>query len=331
MYSPKFQQNSYQNYDEDDSTNNEEIGSIVSDMLSPYVDQINHNRRTNIKPLKESFTFESQMPQNNDNDDDSMNYEETEDYYSDDGDDENINKKLVNVAGHYFSLKYFNKNLRPLLKANDKIDLIDCTIGSRQPNETDCNKYYVCNPENKHVVSYTCPMFTAFNKNTRICDRATHKVCNSKRLTLGKEDENKRIHMETLEALQQAKAEALKAQKIANMIRRQSQLILANKRKVHQQSQEISAVREQNIETHEPLPTPKPPKRRKQSSKIKKKKARCREPGKIADPESSENYYLCFLDQENKSLQQKKIACSTGLLYCPQTKYCTLKSKCRRN
>lgn len=226
----------------------------------------------------------------------------------------------------------------PLLKNEDKVDVLDCSLGTRQPNSTDCKRYYVCNPKTKHVSSYTCPTFTAFNSNSRMCDSKSYSSCKSSQETKNSITENRWIHLQTLRTLAQVKAEAQKAQKIVDMLRRQQHIVLEEPEVLDLDMQD------ENEEEEEPpfiMPisttttTTKAPRRRKPSatsSKQKKKKKnsnKCLEPGKLVDPTSQNFYYLCFLDQESNKLKRKKIPCAQGLVFCRETKFCTLESKCR--
>ncbi|XP_058820902.1 uncharacterized protein LOC131683099 [Topomyia yanbarensis] len=96
-------------------------------------------------------------------------------------------KKLISVGGITLNYQDYKDSILPLLDANPdevRISVLTCTLGSRQPNKTDCTKYYVCNPHNGAFQSFTCPSFTAFNAETRICDTATYKDCLNKKPTI---------------------------------------------------------------------------------------------------------------------------------------------------
>ncbi|XP_065075759.1 mucin-2 isoform X2 [Ochlerotatus camptorhynchus] len=89
-------------------------------------------------------------------------------------------KKLISVGGYTLNYNDYKDSILPLLDANPdevRISVLTCTLGSRQPNKTECTKYYVCNPHNGAFQSFTCPSFTAFNAETRVCDSATYKSC----------------------------------------------------------------------------------------------------------------------------------------------------------
>lgn len=57
------------------------------------------------------------------------------------------------------------------------VSVMACTRNVRLPNRTDCEKYYTCDPRTASVVEYTCPLHTAFNAHSRICDTESVKAC----------------------------------------------------------------------------------------------------------------------------------------------------------
>jgi len=65
------------------------------------------------------------------------------------------------------------------------VSIVSCTRNIRLPNQTDCGRYYMCNPRTAIVIDYSCPLHTAFNMNSRICDVESAKTC-SKKFTASK-------------------------------------------------------------------------------------------------------------------------------------------------
>lgn len=61
------------------------------------------------------------------------------------------------------------------------VSVVACTRNVRLPNRTDCNRYYMCEPKTATVVEYSCPLHTAFNVYSRICDVESAKTCGSNR------------------------------------------------------------------------------------------------------------------------------------------------------
>ncbi|XP_032678134.1 uncharacterized protein LOC116847337 isoform X2 [Odontomachus brunneus] len=57
------------------------------------------------------------------------------------------------------------------------VSVLTCTKNVRLANRTDCNKYYMCDPKTAIIVEYSCPLHTAFNVNSRICDTESAKTC----------------------------------------------------------------------------------------------------------------------------------------------------------
>lgn len=58
--------------------------------------------------------------------------------------------------------------------------VLACTRNVRMPNKTDCNRYYTCDPNTANVVEFSCPLHTAFNMYSRICDIESAKTCGNK-------------------------------------------------------------------------------------------------------------------------------------------------------
>lgn len=271
---------------------------------APYLDhQLNTKQHTT--NLRESVTVFNNGESNND--------EVPEEDVEEEEDVDNRNK-LVSFAGNVYNYDDFKKNLLPLLKkeqAELHVDILDCTSRTRQPNATDCKQYYICDPATKLFNHYTCPLFTAFNALTRICDAKSYAPCKEMK-ELKKSPTKLKSSFISLKAL-----EALKTKRNQE---------LAQYLKLKEFS-EINNQPEQVIDSL-PASSASPVHKTKQSKKKKKKrKPRCRAAGKLANPDSHRMYYLCFKTEEG-ALKRRLMTCSQGLSFCKSTSYCTLPSRC---
>lgn len=68
--------------------------------------------------------------------------------------------------------KAVSRRLKP-----QSVSVVACTKNVRLPNRTDCGKYYMCDPKMAAITEYSCPLHTAFNVNSRICDTESAKSC----------------------------------------------------------------------------------------------------------------------------------------------------------
>ncbi|TMW51274.1 hypothetical protein DOY81_003660 [Sarcophaga bullata] len=253
--------------------------------------------------------------------------------------------QLVNVGGNFISFDVFQNSILPIMGGNpesisfglNNIEVITCATGVRQPNTTDCTRYYVCSKKDGKVLSYSCPPYTAFNSEARICDARTYAMCTPNAPTPNYTvSENKRIQMETIKALQEAKRrqmlhqqqqqQVIKAQNFANLLQQynspsnpsftamsspgqdSSELNMLNS---YMQSQSFSTTSKPQLTT----PT------------VKKRKYYCKEGDKIADQTSINNYFVCYKNAQGQ-MKGHKMTCSKGLLFCPKITMCTLPSKC---
>lgn len=145
-------------------------------------------------------------------------------------------KKLISVGGATLNYDDYKDSILPLLDANPdevRISILTCTLGSRQPNKTDCTKYYVCNPNNGAFQSFSCPSYTAFNEHTRICDTATYKACHAtkRKITTPKPTALTRLAEQKLKnhfttETSQLKHNLKEAQKYVDLIKREAYKIL---------------------------------------------------------------------------------------------------------
>ncbi|XP_037959120.1 myb-like protein A [Teleopsis dalmanni] len=248
----------------------------------------------------------------------------------------NENNQLVNIGGNFMSYKLFRNSILPLFgnippeNDLDNIEVITCAAGVRQPNATDCTRYYVCSKKDGKILSYSCPPYTAFNSQTRICDAYTYSVCNPTALVSAYTvNENKRIQLEAMKALQEAKKkrdQTLKAQNMGNL------LLQYDNQLDHIKNPENGYIKSNvpNAYSHQLVPvaptvttTAKPI----VLTGVKKRKYYCKEGDKIADQTSVYSYFVCYKNSSGV-MKGHKMTCSKGLLFCSQTTLCTLPSKC---
>lgn len=232
--------------------------------------------------------------------------------------DEDNEKKLVNLGGSFVNYEEYKKSIIPLLGgqriSQNNFDVVTCSSGMRQPNKANCSKYYVCNPKTKNIISYSCPAYTAFNAETRICDARTYSICNPQPLGNNQFSikDNKNTQLEAIKAWEESKKisansissqDLVNSQNLANLIRLETQKLLSG--------------------TNTPIRKSKPIVKKND----KRRRYRCNEPGKIPDVTSNTNYYVCFRGQDNL-MRRQKMVCTKGLVFCRKTMLCTLTKKC---
>uniref|UniRef100_A0A0A1WE03 Uncharacterized 11.2 kDa protein in IE1-IEN intergenic region n=1 Tax=Zeugodacus cucurbitae TaxID=28588 RepID=A0A0A1WE03_ZEUCU len=250
--------------------------------------------------------------------------------------------QLVNMGGNFVSYDVFQNTILPLLGQTqtlnelNNVEVITCTTGVRQPNTTDCTRYYVCSKKDGKVLSYSCPPYTAFNAQSRICDAQTYAVCTPDAI-IGSYtvSENKRLQLEAYKALQDAKRrqeQALKAQNLVNLLQKYggqtqaSMAVDANDEGPADDSDEkhildsyVQQAAAMNVYSTTPKPTAAAP--------VKKRKYYCKEGDKIADQTSASNYFVCYKNAQGM-MKGHKMACTKNLIFCSKNSMCTLASKC---
>ncbi|XP_055681486.1 uncharacterized protein LOC129788970 [Lutzomyia longipalpis] len=242
--------------------------------------------------------------------------------------------KVINLRGNYFSYDTYRDTILPLLSDSDgslasSVEILSCSMGVRQANATDCTRYFVCNPKTGDLLSYTCPPFTAFNSQSRICDARTYASCNpsalQNRFTIS---ENKRLHYEAQKALEEAKRvrdEALKAQRLATLIKMQAESALSQKVPTQMvKPTRVTTNRVQSQSMRRPAVATSS-----STTKVKKKKRfRCEvDGGAVPDTTSRFKYIVCFKGSGGKWRRHFR-TCSEGLMFCPLMRKCTLQRKC---
>lgn len=225
--------------------------------------------------------------------------------------DGNANQ-LVNLGGNFISYDVFKNQLLPALnveQSNTNVEVINCAPGVRQANITDCTKYYVCSKRDGKVLSYSCPPFTGFNEQSRICDAKTYAMCNPSADSINEYSisDNRKKHMEALSAVGEI-------QKLREQLFAQSRPML-----IHHKQQEIQPSTQEILATMSATVTTRRP-------STKRRKYFCREGDKIPDQTSINNYFVCY--KLNGVMKGHRMSCSKGLVFCPSTTMCTLPNRC---
>lgn len=251
-------------------------------------------------------------------------------------------KQFVNLAGNFISLETYQNSIEPLFATDDsllgsKIEVLTCATGVRQANTTDCTKYFVCNSKTGKVLSYSCPSYTAFNPDTKICNAKTYAECYPNTMQTKITIENNKImdqqvKLSLLQA-QRIKNEALKAQQLAHMINLETQKILdANRRRVgvgaKATSAPISTVPHRSKKRPHRVKATKATLSPNQIRHSGKRRIPCRTEGKLADNLSMFNYFLCFRDKDGK-MRARRLLCPAKLIFCASSKVCTSTQRCQ--
>ncbi|XP_016961704.1 uncharacterized protein LOC108032394 [Drosophila biarmipes] len=261
------------------------------------------------------------------------------------------NGQLVNFNGNFISLDVFQKSILPLMTKSPSalnelgnVEVITCQAGVRQPNQTDCTRYFVCSKKDGKVLSYSCPPYTGFNKQTRICDAPTYAQCSNVLPAFGGYtiDSNRRLQMEAIKMLSEAKRRqeaALKAQSIASLLQQYGSTqqaapagISANIEADPLDSFVVNLPEVSLATTTTSRPTIIQSSNglgggSSGSSTAKKRKYYCKEGDKIPDQTSISSYFVCYKNAQGQ-MKGHKMSCSKSLLFCPKTLMCTLASKC---
>lgn len=216
--------------------------------------------------------------------------------------------QLVNLGGNFISYDVFKNQLLPALnveQANTNVEVINCAPGVRQANITDCTKYYVCSKRDGKVLSYSCPPFTGFNEQSKICDAKTYALCNPEKQTLEYSImNNRKKHLAVMGEVQKLR-EQLLSQSVP--------VINDHQQPIQISPQEIYATVSATLTTRRP-------------STVKRRKYFCKEGNKIPDKSSINNYFVCY--KKNGVMKGHRMSCSKGLVFCPNTTMCTLPNKC---
>lgn len=270
-------------------------------------------------------------------------------------------KQFVNLNGNFMSLETYQQTIEPYIQKNSalssQIEVLTCATGVRQANSTDCTRYFVCNEKTGKILSYSCPPYTAFSGDTKICTADTYSKCFLG--DLNQIDSKFSPQMSMLEA-HRIKSEAVKAQQLAHLIKMETNKILSSANQVRYKQQMMNGGKS-TTQTIQPTPIPTQPakivqqqlyrkpqinqtpitpsaspqrqnvKNRQTNKKPQgKRKIPCRKEGKLVDNLSQHHYFLCFKDQQQK-MRARRLQCPAKLTFCPSSLVCTSKDRCTRH
>ncbi|CRL01569.1 CLUMA_CG014512, isoform A [Clunio marinus] len=233
-------------------------------------------------------------------------------------------------------------------KKSEKEELICTPVLQRQANKTDCMGYYVCNSKTKEVLSYTCPVFTAFNDLSKYCDQSSYPACKKVKDRESSSYHNQMIFDEATKALEQVKKESQKVERIASMVRQESEKIYKRRQQYqpipptqssHSNNQHYTHIQRipKPIVTKRQRPTmkqtvrvpvsqPKPQRKRK-PLRTKKKKVKCYDTGNIVDPESPTSYWHCFRGADGR-MKRVNRKCNAHFIFCSKSRFCSPPGRC---
>ncbi|KAJ6647384.1 3-oxo-5-alpha-steroid 4-dehydrogenase 2 [Pseudolycoriella hygida] len=243
------------------------------------------------------------------------------------GANDDTKRKVVQFGDKFMSVDEYEKLVQPLINKDAlsaNIDVIPCVTGARQPLSKDCTKYIVCNGDTNKVLTYTCPPYTAFNKQSRYCDAKTFTNCKndaSNALDVIAENDRLKTQVNIKEELAHKKRiQALKAQQLSALIKQQVQEYF--------HSRPMATIKRpmryhrKKIQTSIPQPfyRTRPTKKRKNKPMIRR--IPCKEPSKVADSLSIYNYFSCYKGTDGV-LKARKMTCPNGLVFCERIRLCT--------
>lgn len=259
-------------------------------------------------------------------------------------------KQFVNLNGNIMSVETYQQSIEPYLQTNSpltsQIEVLTCATGVRQANSSDCTKYFVCNEKTGRILTYTCPPYTGFNADTKICNAETYSRCFP---DMKPQNSGKVSQLSLIEA-NRIRAEAMKAQQLAHLIRLETDKILNSAHQVKYKQQASNGGKATSHgnpptrfatplspehKTHRLSQTQRVPSQKQTIKNIKKstKKPRgkrrvpCKKEGKLVDNLSQHHYFLCFRDQ-TQTMRARRLQCPAKLLFCPSTLMCTASDRC---
>uniref|UniRef100_A0A182IV96 Chitin-binding type-2 domain-containing protein n=1 Tax=Anopheles atroparvus TaxID=41427 RepID=A0A182IV96_ANOAO len=259
-----------------------------------------------------------------------------------------LKRKLFTLGDATFDYDQYKDSMLPLVEANpndDRISVVTCMVGSRQPNRTDCLRYYICNPHNGVFQSYTCPKFTAFNKHSRMCDMASYKPCKAKTSTptTPRPRMKQKKGSSSPSDLSQLKSELRTAQRYVELIRAEAEKLRLHGSLQTQPTQKIIFLPSMDFSNaggaslsktqRKPSSGKRKPVRRVTTpvvpitKKTKPTVPRCRLDGRMPDPMDRTNYFVCHRKSPKKFIKLK-MACPGNLIYCAASQYCTAATNC---
>lgn len=330
----------YENNDDYVNTNVEQNSNEnVMDLLANYNSRIKSNSMENTVGIGDSHGMSS------------VSVEKKPAYKYKAIQSQGNHKQFVNLNGNFMNLETYQQTIEPYLQKNSildtQIEVLTCATGVRQANSSDCTRYFVCNEKTGKILSYSCPPYTAFNGDIKICNADTYSRCFSGGLT--KNNGKPGQHISITEA-QRIKAEAVKAQQLAHLIKIETDKILNAAQHVRYKQQmsngakstvqTITPTRPSQIVQQQPpivyrkpqtVQTPQKQTVKNTTLRVKKpqgkRKIPCRSEGKLVDNLSQHHYFLCFKDQ-TKKMRARRLQCPAKLIFCPDQRVCTPTERC---
>lgn len=276
-------------------------------------------------------------------------------------------KQFVNLNGNFMSIETYQQTIEPYLPSDSllgsKIEILTCASGVRQANSSDCTRYFVCNVKTGKILSYACPMYTAFNPDTKICTAETYARCypmnDMKTRIMGSNKYTKQQIQQQLIETNRIKTEALKSQHLAHLITLETDKILkpannnritdigkatsmpltptrlsnygVTNRPIQRKQQKVTAnrataklTRAPTQQTHPIKPSNPTNLKRPQG----KRRVPCKKEGKLADNLSNVHYFLCFKDPKLGNMRARRLQCPSQLIFCSSSLICTQTERC---
>lgn len=255
-------------------------------------------------------------------------------------------KGYVIFHGNIIDQETFEESIGPYLQgsAQAQVEYLSCATGVRQANSTDCTKYFVCDSKSGKILSYTCPPFTAFNANTRMCNADTYSKCFPVSVRPTKIGANRLMEQQTLIEANRVRTEALQAQQLAQLVQLETKKLLAA------QQASLNRVPNMGKATKTPAAPTKSAKRKRPAQKAKRKKPAktttntknrvqpanklmgkrkipCRSEGKLADRLSRAHYFMCYKDGSG-TMRARRLQCPANLTFCEGSHVCTQSGRC---
>lgn len=259
-------------------------------------------------------------------------------------------KNYVIFNGNIITQEIYEDTIEPYLQGSSsaQVEYLTCATGIRQANTTDCTRYFVCDSKTGKILSYTCPPFTAFNADTKMCNADMYSRCYPTSVGL-KKAANRLKEQQALIEANRIKTEALKAQQLAQLVKLETKKLLAAQQ-AHMNNRNPNTGKATRTPMVPTKPTTHSVKRLVQKTKAKKptkssanrptsnrnqptnkvmgkRKIPCRTEGKLADRLSKLHYFLCFKDA-NGTMRARRLQCPANLTFCEGSHVCTQNGRC---
>lgn len=252
-------------------------------------------------------------------------------------------KTYVIFNGNIIAQDTFESSIQPYLQGSSQAQLeyLSCAKGVRQANTTDCTRYFVCDTNTGKILSYTCPPYTGFNADTKICNAETYSKCYPTSVGPIKTTTNKLLEQQALIEANRIKTEALKAQRLTQLMKSQTQKLLTAQQMNHVPNMgkatkmPTTPTKSSHLKKRPTRKVKTPPQRtanikhqnRPTNKLMGKRKIPCRSEGKLADRLSKFHYFLCFKDATS-TMRARRLQCPANLTFCESSLVCTQSKRC---